>query len=580
MAIHKNKITPILCTLVFIFLLFSVGAQSAEAASLYFLPASGFYTIGQTFTISVYVSSSNQAINATSGIISFPQDKLQVISLSKTGSIISLWVQEPSFSNISGTINFESIVWNPGFIGNSGKIFNITFKTKTAGAAGIIFSSGSILANDGKGTNILSSLGSANFTISTPITSPTTTKEKEYVVSGTTPAAPVIFSETHPDPNKWYSSATAKFSWTLTDDITAVRLLVSKDPKAFPTVVYTPPVFSKTVTNLEEGIWYFCIQLKNNYGWGDITRFRLQIDNTPPGSLEVEIDNEGDPTNPQPLLWFKTNDSLSGIDFYEIKIGEIYNLQISTNEIKDNIYRLPLCPPGEYSLIVKSIDKVGKYSLVTKKLNIASIDVPVITDYSRKLSKNDYLVIMGYARLNDTVKLFIESEDKKIASYIAKRDNEKWIYKAERLLQAGIYTIWAEAVDSRGAKSNSSEKVAISAGSSVFFGFGNFIVSYIDIIIIFIVLIVLTALAWVYYVRIRLVQTNLKEDVAQTQKNLYEAFDSLRKEITREVAKLDGNALLSEREKAVNEELKKAIRKSEELIIEEIKDIKEKIDKS
>ncbi len=553
----------------------------AQAASLYFYPSSGSYSIGQTLTDSVYVSSSDQAINAASGIISFPQNKIQVVSLSKTGSIMSLWVQEPSFSNTIGTINFEGIILNPGFIGNNGKIIDIIFKSKASGITPLSFFSASVLANDGKGTNILTSSGSAKYNII--ITTTTATSPSIPTGDARTPSAVIISSETHSDSNKWYSSATAELSWPLTDDITATRLLISRSSKAYPTVIYTPAISSKTITNLGEGIWYFYVQLRNKYGWGDVAHFRLQIDNTPPGPLEVEIDNEGDPTNPQPLLCFKTSDFLSGIDFYEIKIGEIYNLQISINEIKDNIYRLPLCPPGEYSLIVKAVDKVGKYSSVTKKLNIASIDVPIISDYSRILSKNDYLVILGYARLNDIVKLFIKSENKKVASYIAKRDNEKWSYKAEKPLQAGIYAIWAQAVDSRGAKSNFSEKVEISVDSPAFlrFGFGNFIVSYIDIIIIFIILIVLTALAWVYYARIKLVQTNLlKEDITQTQKNLYEAFDLLRREVTREIAKLDNNDLLSEREEAVNEELKKAIRKSEELITEEIKDIKEKIDKS
>ena len=66
-------------------------------------------------------------MNAASGVISFPADKLEVVSLSKTGSVFTLWVQEPSFSNSAGTINFEGIVLNPGFIGAAGKTPTIKF---------------------------------------------------------------------------------------------------------------------------------------------------------------------------------------------------------------------------------------------------------------------------------------------------------------------------------------------------------------------------------------------------------------------------------------------------------------------
>src|SRR6185369_11545317 len=85
------------------------------ADTLYISPTSGSYTPGQTFSAKVFVSSLAQAVNAVSGEIGFPTDKLQVISVTKTGSILTLWVQEPSFSNAQGIVSFEGVVPNPGF---------------------------------------------------------------------------------------------------------------------------------------------------------------------------------------------------------------------------------------------------------------------------------------------------------------------------------------------------------------------------------------------------------------------------------------------------------------------------------
>jgi len=154
----------------FFYFLFSLGffalhASAANAATLYVSPASGAYGVGQTFTAAVYVNSAEQAMNAASGVVSFPADKLNVISLTKDGSVMSLWVEEPSFSNAAGIVNFEGIVLNPGFQGSSGKVLNIIFRNTAAGTAPVTFSSGAVLANDGRGTNILSSLGSASYTI-------------------------------------------------------------------------------------------------------------------------------------------------------------------------------------------------------------------------------------------------------------------------------------------------------------------------------------------------------------------------------------------------------------------------------
>lgn len=392
----------LICFSVCLVLLFNVILAipaNAQAASLYFSPSSSSYVLGKTMVVSVYVSSSDQAINAASGIISFQEDKMQVVSLSKTGSIISLWVQEPSFSNTSGTVNFEGIVLNPGFIGSNGKIIDIIFKSKVSGITPLRFFSSAVLANDGKGTNILTSSGNASYNIVT-----TTTTKKEPIVSGAAPAAPVISSETHPDSDKWYSSTIAKFSWTLTDDIIDVRLRISEDPKALPTIIYSPAISSKTVVNLGEGVWYFSAQFKNKYGWGEVAYFRLQIDSTSSEPLE-------------PL------ESL------------------------------------------------------------------VITERPEGL-----------------------------------------------LMSRGI------------------------------------------IILISICLIILVMVIWLYYCRTKLLQKKLKEEAKKTEQILYQAFDNLRKEVTKQVAKLDGNDILSEREAEINEKFKKAIRNSEQIINEKLKHIEEKID--
>lgn len=148
------KFSVVFLFLVFYFLFSTI---SANAASMYFSPSAGSYEVGKTFSVNVYVSSADQAMNAASSIISFPADKLEVISLSKTDSIFTLWAQEPSFSNSAGTINFEGIMFNPGFKGLTGKLLTINFRVKASGSVLLSFLSGSVLANDGQGTNILTS---------------------------------------------------------------------------------------------------------------------------------------------------------------------------------------------------------------------------------------------------------------------------------------------------------------------------------------------------------------------------------------------------------------------------------------
>src|SRR3989344_8796693 len=137
----------------------------ASAATLNFSPPSGSHNVGSTFSTNVIVESTDQAMNAVSGVISFPWDKFEVVSISKQGSILSLWPAEPSFSNSQGTVSFEGIALNPGYMGANGKILTITFRARNTGQANLSFSSGSVLANDGTGTNILNGLRVAIFTL-------------------------------------------------------------------------------------------------------------------------------------------------------------------------------------------------------------------------------------------------------------------------------------------------------------------------------------------------------------------------------------------------------------------------------
>lgn len=138
--------------------------NTAEAASPYFSPSSGSYHEGENFTISIKVET-DLAINAIEGVFSFPTRYLEVIKINKSNSIINLWIQEPSFSNIGdfGNVSFEGVILNPGFTGPAGKIIDVVFLVKNKGAVELELLKTAILANDGLGTNVTTLGGKAEF---------------------------------------------------------------------------------------------------------------------------------------------------------------------------------------------------------------------------------------------------------------------------------------------------------------------------------------------------------------------------------------------------------------------------------
>ncbi|MFZ2682350.1 MAG: hypothetical protein WAZ14_04645 [Patescibacteria group bacterium] len=136
---------------------------SAQAASQYFSPSGGTYSAHSSFTVGIYADSSDQPASAFSALIQFPPDQVKITSVSKSGSMIQLWVREPAYSNTSGTLSFEGLIPNPGYQGTGGKLLNVTFEVLGEESANLSFVNGLVLANDGNGTDISGDFGAASF---------------------------------------------------------------------------------------------------------------------------------------------------------------------------------------------------------------------------------------------------------------------------------------------------------------------------------------------------------------------------------------------------------------------------------
>lgn len=143
---------------------FSVPSR-ADAASLSLTPSTGAYTVGNIIKVRVSVASGTQSVNAVSGIVTYPSSIMSLSSVSKENSLITLWAKEPTFSNTTGSVSFEGVILN-GYQGSSGTVLTLIFRAKKEGSASIKLSNSStVLANDGVGTNVLTGVGGAFFTI-------------------------------------------------------------------------------------------------------------------------------------------------------------------------------------------------------------------------------------------------------------------------------------------------------------------------------------------------------------------------------------------------------------------------------
>jgi len=499
--------------------------------------------------------------------------------VSKAGSIFSLWTTEPVFSNSAGTINFGGGVPNPGFTGTAGKIATITFKAETVGTARVTFTSGAVLANDGKGTNVIANMGGGSYTISVKITEPKEDKSPEI----TEPTAekkeapavskPTIISPTHPDQTAWYLNNDIRFKWELPYGTTGVSILLNDKPDSNPGPNSDGLFSTREYQDVEDGVWYLHLKLRSSIGWSGTDHYKAQIDTTPPQPFNIEVDTrEG---KAWPILNFKAIDVTSGIDRYEVKIDG----QALIVKAEDASLEVPVLPPGQYTVIVRAIDKADNKTLAFNEFTIEPIEAPVIENYPRELRSSDQLFISGTALPDVTIDVSIQNGKTgdiiKRASQSDKNGNWYLVYQQD-ILANGRYFAWAEAINSQGMKSEKSEKISFLVTPPVFIKVGFWVINYFTVFILLLIFTLLIVSLLSYWAG--LIRSRLKEETDEVQivlhKNLKDFKKLLEKEMN-DLEKLEGEDGHNRERAKVRKTLKTKINFVEKKVLKEIKDIED-----
>jgi len=119
---------------------------------------------------------------------------LEVQSISKSGSILGLWMEEPSFDNSARTVSFGGAGAGTTYKGPAGKLITITFKAKNSGEGVISFTSS--LVKYGGTTIEVKSASGGNYAIIVPLPpSQPKTEEVQKSAKEPTPTEEVITKE-------------------------------------------------------------------------------------------------------------------------------------------------------------------------------------------------------------------------------------------------------------------------------------------------------------------------------------------------------------------------------------------------
>jgi hypothetical protein len=484
----------LLCSVVF----YATSTLIAEAASLAVSPSTGVYTSGSMFTVNVVVNTGGKSVNASEGSLTFNPNELSVVSVNRNNSIFNLWVTEPAFSNSAGTINFSGGVPS-GYSGQTGTVMTVTFRAAGAGTARASFKNGSVLANDGRGTNILTSMNSGTFTIQAVSVAPEP-ELIEYIAPANTPATPKISSDTHADPGTWYAVNEAELAWSVPGDVLAIRTLLNTNPTSVPTKVYNPPIDNITLSDLDEGVSYFHLQFQNSDGWGKVNHYRLAVDTQKPTSIDILHPENVNLTNPIQKLIVQVSDETSEVNRFKVKLDANEPFEFIDDSGSSTI-TLPAMKPGYHSVFIEAFDEAGNSILGTFSFTIISFDKPVFTEYPSQINEEVIPVIKGITRPNSTVGIFVHKIGTEPIEYSVTSDNVgQFIFIPEGTLQTGVYELSAQAIDEFGAQSDISDTVRIAVQQPGYLRIGSMIVSVLSVIVPLLVLILLLGLGLWYLV--------------------------------------------------------------------------------
>jgi hypothetical protein len=464
-----------LFVLAILFAAILVGGNSVAAqgnGTIYFSPSGGQHDVGSTFSVAVRVNTDGVAINAAEGSIVYDPDRLEVRSISKSGSIFTLWTTEPAFSNADGTITFGGGVPNPGYSGAGGQVITINFRAKAvADATGISLVSGTLLANDGNGTNILQSLGRATFSIGgAAAPASTTVPAVSQPSAGSTIPMPALMSSTHPDHSVWHAHADPVFTWSVPAGVTEVRLVLADNESAIPRVKYAPAISTKSLPDVTDGTWFFRAQFVTAQGVGPVATYAFKIDTHSPEAFTINRTDDNDLTDPRPKIVFSAVDRTSGIDHYEVRVDS--DLITVTPDQAGTPYALSSQVPGVHHVTVKAVDRAAHETTAALEVTVMPIAAPVIIGSPSPAGTGHTFDLSGRGTPGTRVHFFAvpagtppaslqnQSELSRAIGIATVDGYGNWTGRAE-VSRGGTYDVYAIAEDSRGALSQPSHTVRV-----------------------------------------------------------------------------------------------------------------------
>lgn len=220
----------------------AAACSSGCVASMSLSPSSGTYKPGDTVTVSIYVNTGGQSVNAVQSDFTYTSSRLQFQSINSSGSAFAI---DASSTGGGGSVSIAR--GNITAVSGSSILVarvNFTVLSGNDGAVSLTLSSSSTVASSTTNQDILGSRSGASYTVATPAPAPT-------------PPPPTGGGTTTPPPSTPKTTTTTPTTSTPTPTTTTTTPTATPTPTQSDKPVDSPrtttdtPLNSGTVTSGE-----------------------------------------------------------------------------------------------------------------------------------------------------------------------------------------------------------------------------------------------------------------------------------------------------------------------------------------
>lgn len=170
-------------------ILFKMGFPPTPKTVSFIIPSKGQYRLGEIFPMKIDIAGIKTPINAVQADLGFDPGKLEVVEISTQDSFANIFIQK-EINNEVGYARLTGGLPNPGYSSDHGIFGTVYFKGKNPGITKVEFlPSSKVLANDGRGTDVVKELTSASYLILPEKLTPEEEKQQEVLLQ------PVVLGE-------------------------------------------------------------------------------------------------------------------------------------------------------------------------------------------------------------------------------------------------------------------------------------------------------------------------------------------------------------------------------------------------